>query len=90
LRTGRLRLLQGRCPNLLREARLYRYPAAQEQAETELPLDRDNHALAALRYLVSRVDAAFLARLREHRPATEVANASRATGNEDNLWVRIV
>jgi hypothetical protein len=56
LETGRLRIVGPACPNLLAEARLYRYPAAQAgQPETEVPLDENNHALAALRYLVSRL-----------------------------------
>lgn len=66
LKTGRLKVLKGRCPNLRREAGLYRYPKPGEGLETENPIDNENHALGALRYLVSRLDAAFLARLRQH------------------------
>jgi hypothetical protein len=63
IRTGRLKVYG--CPNLVAEARRYRYPAAGEAVhEPEHPIDADNHALAALRYLVSRIDARFLARLR--------------------------
>jgi hypothetical protein len=72
LRTGRLKILRGACPNLLAEAQLYRYPAASERAICgENPVDEDNHALAALRYLISRLDARYLARLRgaPKRPA---------------------
>jgi hypothetical protein len=58
LRTGRLKVNQRNCPNLVQEARLYRY----EQDSGEDPIDRDNHALAALRYLVSRLDAHTLAK----------------------------
>ncbi len=53
LETGRLKLARGACPELEREAGLYRY----EAAGGETPLDRDNHALAALRYLVMGLDA---------------------------------
>jgi hypothetical protein len=31
---------------------------------SEIPIDQHNHALAALRYLVSRLDAGFMARFR--------------------------
>jgi Terminase large subunit, T4likevirus-type, N-terminal/Terminase RNaseH-like domain len=72
LRTGRLRVLRPRCPHLIAEASLYRYPTAQERrGESELPLDAHNHALGALRYLVSRIDTRYLARLRRKAPSTE-------------------
>lgn len=65
LRTGRLKIDQERCPNLVAEARLYRYPSRTEQALVgENPIDEHNHALGALRYLVSRLDSRFLGRLR--------------------------
>ncbi len=65
IRTGRLKVLGSACPNLLAEARLYRYPSATERVLLgENPVDEHNHALGALRYLVSRLDARFLARLR--------------------------
>ena len=52
------RVLEGRCPNLLAEAGLYRWASRGESgADAESPLDEHNHALAALRYLVSRLDA---------------------------------
>ena len=41
-----------RCPNLVREARLYRY----DEDGSESPVDEENHALAALRYLIARLD----------------------------------
>ncbi len=70
LRTGRLRVCRYRCPNLLSEAGLYRYPSAQERALVgENPLDEHNHALGALRYLVSRLDTRFIAKLRTQQPA---------------------
>jgi len=65
LRTGRLRVHQTACPNLCAEAGLYRYPGADEQdAAGENPIDADNHALDALRYLVCGIDRRFLARQR--------------------------
>ena len=64
LQTGRLRVLRSACPHLLREATLYRYPSGNEADRGENPVDADNHALAALRYLVAGLDARFLARFR--------------------------
>jgi hypothetical protein len=66
LRTGRLKVHAAACPNLLAESRLYRYPSAQERSLVgENPVDEHNHALAALRYLISRLDYKFIARLRK-------------------------
>ncbi len=66
LRTGRLKVCASSCPNLVRESRLYRYPTQEERAYLgENPIDSDNHALAALRYLISRLDGRFLARFRK-------------------------
>jgi hypothetical protein len=85
LNTGRLKVLKGTCPNLLQEAKLYRYPTAQERhGESELPIDADNHALAALRYLVSRIDAHFLARLRQRGTPAPVEQVER-----EGMWTRI-
>jgi phage terminase large subunit len=56
IRTGRLKVSPN-CVNLIAEARLYRYPTALERATLgENPIDANNHALAALRYLASRFD----------------------------------
>lgn len=65
IQTRRLRVYIPGCPNLLAEAKLYHYPrAAAGNQVTETPVDESNHALGALRYLVSRIDARFIARLR--------------------------
>jgi hypothetical protein len=92
LRTGRLRVRRGRCPNLLQEARLYRYPGEAERKLTgENPVDEHNHALGALRYLIAGLDAHFLARLRR-RPAADQP-ASRTTPvlrpDDDYLWTTL-
>ena len=48
-------------PALLREASLYRYPSAAERLrDGENPVDENNHALAALRYLVAGVDVFYV------------------------------
>ncbi|HZY85516.1 MAG TPA: terminase family protein, partial [Gemmataceae bacterium] len=91
LRTGRLKVLGSACPNLLAEARLYRYPTAAERAlGGENPVDEHNHALAALRYLISRLDARFIARLR--RPHDEPNAAPQRGGraeDDDHLWTTL-
>src|SRR6202040_4168437 len=80
LRTGRLRVLCSACPNLLAEAKLYRYPTSQNgQADTEVPLDQNNHALAALRYLVSRLDTGFVARFRRRNDFEDSTDQGRET-----------
>jgi hypothetical protein len=69
--SGGLYVVAERCPNLVAEAGLYRYSAAEADRGSELPVDEHNHALAALRYLVSRLDARHMARPRG--PATPPA-----------------
>ncbi len=59
LESGRLKVLAGACPKLLYEASLYRYP---EGGGSEVPEDDHNHAVGALRYLVSRLDERRMAR----------------------------
>lgn len=55
IRTGTLKVHR-RCEQLIQESRLYRYPSASERTLVgENPIDEHNHALAALRYLVSRL-----------------------------------
>jgi hypothetical protein len=56
IESGRLKIVAGRCPNLLAEAELYRYGTGGGDRRAEQPVDESNHALAALRYLVSRLD----------------------------------
>ena len=79
LQTGRLRILRAACPNLIREAGLYRY----EADAGENPVDADNHALAALRYLVAGLDARFLARFRRG-PEPDAPDVS--TPDTSSLW----
>jgi hypothetical protein len=75
LRTGRLKIDPRRCPALCAEAKLYRYPAAQERAlHGENPIDDHNHALGALRYLVACVDAHYIAKLRKRYPSADGAD----------------
>ena len=87
LRTGRLRVLRSGCPQLFTEARLYRYPGPDERAtEGEDPVDRHNHALGALRYLVCGLDSHFLARLR--RPGAP-PRPTPPPSPDENLWTPV-
>lgn len=70
IHTDRLRVLRSRCPRLIQEAGLYRYPSEQEESSvSEVPLDAHNHALGALRYLISKIDARFMGKLRQRQHA---------------------
>src|SRR5207245_9577753 len=61
------RVVAGSCPNLLAESGLYRYdPDARGKSET--PIDEHDHAMDALRYLISRIDARRMARIRKSAP----------------------
>ena len=69
IRTDRLRVHFPNCLNLLEEAKAYRYPRQDERARVgENPIDESNHALGALRSLVSKLDVKFIARLRKSLP----------------------
>jgi len=78
---GTLCVVPGACPNLVAEAGLYRYGDEGEYRHNENPLDEHNHALAALRYLISRLDKHRMARGRkqvEPTPAGETTVAAPA------------
>jgi len=86
LQQGTLQVLPGACPHLLHEAGLYRWSSTAGDAET--PVDEHNHALAALRYLVSRLDERQLGRRTQaQRPATE-PKPPRPVGRRESLWHR--
>ena len=83
LRTGRLKV-SPTCVNLLAESRLYRYPTPAERDQLgENPIDAHNHALAALRYLASRISM----------PPTPVSAPELAPKREavddDGQWTRL-
>jgi hypothetical protein len=59
-----LRVVAGECPNLLAEAALYRWDP-NRRGGSEKPLKEHDHTMDALRYLVSRIDARRLARIRK-------------------------
>src|SRR5262249_51345651 len=91
LRTERLKIDVAACPNLVREARLYRYPTARERAlHGEEPIDDHNHALGALRYLIACLDARFIARLRGAGAKPQAAKAPvNDSWNNPHLWTQL-
>jgi len=93
LENGTLRVLEGRCPNLLTEATLYRYSDDPHERSAEVPEDEYNHALAALRYLISRLDEHRMARPRAtaRAPDAQAPPPRRPWLRLDNeaLWTRL-
>jgi hypothetical protein len=91
LEAGLLKVVAGRCPNLLAEAGLYRY--SEDRRDAEVPVDEHNHALSALRYLVSRLDARHLAGRRgppgDDEQAPRQAKPWLRLDNEE-LWTRFI
>ena len=67
LEDGRLRVVGGRCPNLLTEAGMYRWGEAEDR-RAEVPVNKDNHALAALRYLIATLDRHSVTKRRSNSP----------------------
>ncbi len=86
IRSGGLKVLPA-CANLIAEARRYRYPTAQEREVLgENPVDADNHALAALRYLVATLD-------RKPKPAPAPPPPKKISFwdrvRDDRLWIPV-
>jgi hypothetical protein len=73
LASGKLKVLAGRCPNLLAEAELYRFSDAPDERNNETPLSAHNHALDALRYLITRLDAHKMAQQARDPPVEPAA-----------------
>lgn len=61
---GKLKVVRSACPHLLEEAALYCY----DDEGSETPIDENNHALDALRYMIARIDRGFIARARREVP----------------------
>jgi hypothetical protein len=80
LASGRLKILNGRCPNLLAEAGLYRWGESSSDRDSEEPVDAHNHALAALRYLIATIDYGRIALTQRQRD--EEAHSSRRQEQE--------
>ncbi len=94
IRSGRLKV-KGSLGNLIGEAGKYRY-----ERQTETPVDQDNHALAALRYMVVGIDRhrsvkdgtppeppeAIAAREAAEREERERAQEAWLDPANDSLW----
>ena len=79
MRTGRLRIVRGECLDLLRELSMYCY---DPEKQSEDPLDKDNHACDALRYLCVGLDRGKSVRSAGDDDSQVIAaeEASRAKG----------
>ena len=56
IRRGKLKVCLPQCPNIQGESKLYRYPMADGITVGNRPIDKDNHAMDALRYMVLGLD----------------------------------
>jgi hypothetical protein len=56
VRTKRLKIISGQCPNLRKESLRYRYPTADGLPYGTVPLKKDDDLMDALRYLVMGID----------------------------------
>jgi hypothetical protein len=90
LETDRLKIIAGACPNLLREASLYRYSDDRTDRRSENPLDEHNHALDALRYMVSMIDRRQLARLKgKSGPVEAVVDEAEKAKQRQKKWLSV-
>ena len=53
---NKLRVVSNRCIALQAEAEVYMYPETEDESGGDKPIDADNHAMDALRYMVSGID----------------------------------
>ena len=89
IQSGMLLIRDGTCPNLLAEASLYRYSDAPADRHAEVPIDEHNHALAALRYLISTLDANRMAGRPARSPEKGKPPRRHISPNQDpDLWDR--
>ena len=89
LRCATLRVQEGCCPNLLAEAALYRYSDDAGNRRAEAPVDEHNHALAALCYLVSRLDARQMARNRGQTGGGDPTANPPPAPRKKRPWLRL-
>ena len=74
---------------MLAEAGLYRYDNSPSERRGETPVDEHNHALAALRYMISRAGARRLGHRRpeDGAPAASKKNLSDEEIANQTFWV---
>src|SRR5262249_16472021 len=92
LQSGRLLIDPDTCPMLAMEGGLYHYDP-DDRLLTETPVDRDNHALSALRYLVMGLLKRPVARRQNsdlypgsETPATEPRPRSQSLWTNETCW----
>lgn len=85
LAANALRIPTGACPNLLREANLYRYDRTTNESES--PLGENNHALDALRYLIYTLD---IRRDPRRPPGTPAQPAPQPPQQTENWYQRLM
>ncbi len=56
LLSNRLRILKNRCPALIAESEIYGYDADEDNTGGDIPIGGLDHALDALRYMISGID----------------------------------
>lgn len=90
IQEGALCIVKGACPDLVHEAELYSYATAPGQ-HGENPLPEYDHALDALRYLISRLDQHRQARrpAATPEPATPKKPSWRERFDDPRLWVSL-
>lgn len=54
--SNKLKVIENRCPAAIAEAEQYHYPEKNEEVVGDKPIDKDNHAMDALRYLITGHD----------------------------------
>ena len=54
--TGKLKVIENKCPAVCGEAEMYAYPEKDEEIIGDKPVDKDNHAMDTLRYMVMGLD----------------------------------
>jgi hypothetical protein len=90
LHSGRLKVLPGACPNLLSEAELYRYSDDATNRRAESPVDEDNHALAALRYLVLALDGGRSVRTgTAEKPEEQTRKKEERERQQQRAWLSV-
>jgi hypothetical protein len=80
LQNGTLRVVEGSCPNLVAEAGLYRH------GDEETPIKEHDHALDALRYLISRLDARKMAGAVKAAAVETPARRTTPDWDDERYW----
>jgi hypothetical protein len=56
IRTGKLKIMKHQCSCLMEEFDNYRYPTIDGEVASANPIDKMNHSIDALRYLINGFD----------------------------------